>query len=105
MVVSNPYSMSKAITIAQQILGAYDVTQSESAKHVLDKSDPTPMELGNLWRKEGFAETRKPIPRFRGETRRPKGLNLQECNVNNRMVWEVAGVCDNCQPYACKRIS
>lgn len=104
VMVSNPSTVNEAIAIAQRISGAFGVTHGEPVSNFRDPSGPTPMELGNLRRREGFAPTRGPPPRFGGEIRRPGVPNLQEGYANNGMVRGGAGVRDNRQCYACGRM-
>ncbi|OAE32672.1 hypothetical protein AXG93_632s1220 [Marchantia polymorpha subsp. ruderalis] len=101
VMVSNPSTVNEAIAIAQRISGAFGVTHGEPVSNFRDPSGPTPMELGNLRHREGFAPTRRPSLRFAGEIRRPRVLNLQEGYPHNGMVRGGVGVRDNRQCYAC----
>lgn len=63
--------MNEAIAIAQQILDAYGVTQSEPTGNFQDPFSLTPMKLENLQRREDFAPARVSLPMFGFETQRP----------------------------------
>lgn len=50
--------MNEATAIAQQILGTFGITHGERVSNFWDPSNPTPMNLGKLWRRKDIASTR-----------------------------------------------